>query len=307
MPESIGFTSPVAGLIARRRSCRKYREAPLADEARLALERFLAAQRTGPFGGRARFALAAATAEDRSALRGLGTYGFIAGAPAFIVGAVGRGVRDLEDYGYLLERAILRATDLGLATCWLGGTFSKSGFAKRIAPGADELMPAVAAVGYAADGGLEKDRIRRLAGAHSRCPPGELFFDGAFGVPLPPEGAGAYAAALEAVRWAPSASNRQPWRIVRNPSGWHFYLERTKGYGKGTLVFTVLRLADLQRIDLGIALCHFELVAREAGLGGAWVLEDPGLAPPVSGMLYVATWHPGAKSFEKTSLSSPTL
>lgn len=307
MPETVTFASPVAELVARRRSCRRYREVPLADDARLALERFLAADDAGPFGGRARFALAAATAADRSVLRGLGTYGFIAGAPAFIVGAIRRGARELEDYGYLLERAILRATDLGLATCWLGGTFSRSGFARMIAPGADELMPAVAAVGYAADDSLEKDRIRRMAGAHSRRPPGELFFKGAFGTPLPPDGAGAYAGALEAVRWAPSASNRQPWRIVRTPAGWHFFLERTKGYGKGTLVFTVLRLADLQRIDLGIALCHFDLVAREAGLDGGWAIEDPGLAPPGAGTLYVATWRPGAKSFEKTSLSSPTL
>ena len=168
-------------------------------------------------------------------------------------------------------------------------------------------MPAVAAVGYAAHGSLEKDRIRRMAGRTPRRPPAELFFDGTLGAPLFPYGAGAYAGALEAVRWAPSASNRQPWRVVRTPSGWHFFLERTKGYGKGTLVFTVLRLADLQRIDLGIALCHFELVAREAGLDGDWVIADPGLAPPGTGMLYVATWHPGVKSFEKTSLSSPTL
>jgi hypothetical protein len=286
------FTSPVVELVARRHSCRKYRKEPLGEAARQALESFLAADRVGPFGGRARFALAAATAADRSALRGLGTYGFIDGAPAFIVGAIERGPRDLEDYGYLLECAILRATDLGLATCWLGGTFSKSGFARAFSLAASEVMPAVASVGRAADGSLEKDRIRRMAGSNFRRPPEELFFDGAFGAPLSPGGAGAYAAALEAVRWAPSASNRQPWRIVRTAAGWHFLLERTKGYGKGTLVFTVLRIADLQRIDLGIAMCHFELAAREAGLDGAWVIEDPALVAPGAGIEYTATWRP---------------
>jgi hypothetical protein len=286
------FASPVAELVLRRRSCRKYREEPLPEGARLALERFLATNRVGPFGSCARFSLAAATAADRSALRGLGTYGIIDGAPAFIVGAVERGPRDLEDYGYLLEVAILLATDLGLATCWLGGTFSKSGFARKISPAAGELMPAVAALGHAADGSLEKDRIRRMAGSNSRRPAEELFFENAFGSPLSPLGAGPYAAALEAVRWAPSASNRQPWRVVRTDAGWHFHLARTKGYGKGTLLFTVLRLADLQRIDLGIALCHFELAAREASLDGSWVIEDPGLAPPGAGTEYTATWRP---------------
>ena len=43
---------------------------------------------------------------------------------------------------------------------------------------------------------------------------------------------------------------------------------------------------------MGIALCHFELVARETGLGGAWVVEDPGLVAAGSGCEYTATWRP---------------
>ena len=191
-----------------------------------------------------------------------------------------------------MELAILQATDLGLGTCWLGGTFSKSGFARKIGLSESELMPAVAAVGYAEEGGFSRDRIRRMAGSNLRRPPHELFFDGAFGAPLAPSGAGAYAEALELVRWAPSASNRQPWRIVRTAAGWHFFLARTRGYGKGTLLFAVLRLADLQRVDLGIAMCHFELAAREAGQAGSWVIDDPGLAIPQTGVEYTATWRP---------------
>jgi len=290
------ITYSITRLVRERRSCRKYLEKPLGEGVRRSLETFLAANRSGPFGGRARFALVAATAVDRTALKGLGTYGFIDGASAFIVGAIDTGPKDLEDYGYLMEYAILLATDLGLGSCWLGGTFSKSSFARKIALAGDELMPAVAAVGYAADGSYSKDRIRRMAGSNARRPPQELFFDAAFGAPLPPAAAGTYAEALELVRWAPSASNRQPWRIVRTPSGWHFYLARTKNYGKGTLLFAALRLADLQRVDMGIAMCHFELAAREAGLAGAWVIEDPGIAAPRSGVEYTATWCPAGGS-----------
>ena len=289
---TLAFTSSIAELVRQRHSCRTYRAEPPAEEARRALEAFLATNLTGPLGGRARFALVAATTEDRAALKGLGTYGFIHGAPGFIVGAVERGPNDLEDYGYLMERAILRATDLGLGTCWLGGTFSKCGFARKIGLAEDELMPAVAAIGYAADGSVAKDRVRRMAGSNFRRPPEDLFFTGAFGAPISPAEAGAYAEALESVRWAPSASNRQPWRIVRTPTGWHFFLERTRGYGKGTLLFAVLRLADLQRVDMGIAMCHFELAAREAGMPGAWVLEDPGTVLPKGGVVYTATWRP---------------
>jgi hypothetical protein len=286
------FTSSIAALVRQRRSCRRYREEPIAEDARRALEAFLASNRAGPLGARARFALLAATAEDRAALKGLGTYGFIHGAGGFIVGAVGRAPKDLEDYGWLMERAVLLATDLGLGTCWLGGTFSKSGFARKIELSKGELIPAVAAVGYAEDGSYSKDRIRRMAGSNFRRPPEELFFDGAFGAPITPAETGAYAPALELVRWAPSASNKQPWRIVRTSTGWHFFLERSRGYGKGTLLFSVLRLADLQRVDMGIAMCHFELATREAGLNGAWVVENPGIAVPESDVEYTATWRP---------------
>lgn len=286
------FSAPVADIVRRRRSCRRYQERPIAEEPRRRLAAFLASNERGPFGGRGRFALLAATAEDHDALRGLGTYGFIRGAAGFIAGAIWRGPRDLEDYGWLMERAILRATDLGLGTCWLGGSFTKSSFARKIGPAEGEFMPAVAAVGYPLEEGFSRDRIRRMAQADSRLPPEALFFDATFGVPLSRADAGAYAEPLELVRWAPSASNRQPWRIVRTATGWHFYLARTKGYGKGTLLFAVLRIADLQRIDIGIAMSHFELAAREAGLGGSWVIEDPGIAPPPMGAEYTVTWRP---------------
>ena len=54
------------------------------------------------------------------------------GATGFIVGAAERTPKDLEDFGYLMEHVILFATDLGMGTCWLGGTFSKSRFAGKI-------------------------------------------------------------------------------------------------------------------------------------------------------------------------------
>jgi hypothetical protein len=276
--------------LARRRfSCRSYRPEPLGEAQGSALQAHFSSLREGPFGAAVRFRLLAATPEDPDLLRGLGTYGFIKGATAFAVGAVGRGERDLEDYGYCMERGILGATALGLGTCWLGGSFTKSRFAKAVAAARDEGVPAVASVGWAAEGS-ENGVIRRRVRGHSRLPGAALFFEEEFGVALTDERAGPLAAALETVRLAPSASNKQPWRIVRRGGAWHFYLQRTPGYGRGTLMHTVLRLADLQRIDLGIAMCHFELAARELGVEGSWVLDDPRIRLPDARTEYVATW-----------------
>ena len=297
---------PASDLIGRRYSCRTYLERPIADEDKSRLQEFMASRTMGPLGSQARFGLIAAAADDRQALRRLGTYGFIKGATGFILGAVKRAPKDLEDYGYLLEEVILYATAIGLGTCWLGGTFTRSTFVRRFGGlKRGETMPAVVSTGYIGDDGTERIREREEGGR--RLPPAELFFEGEWGTPLASAGAGTdgpgeqagadrYAAALEAVRMAPSATNKQPWRIVRtaSPDGghdWHFHMVRTKGYGRGSAVFTVLRIADLQRVDLGIAMCHFELVARESGVDGSWVVDDPGLDLPGPGIEYSATWR----------------
>jgi nitroreductase len=281
-------------LIRRRYSCRTYQPQPIAPDLQKTFVDFLTSNCTGPLGTPGRFMLVAATEDDRAALKGLGTYGFIKDAPGFILGAVAAEPKALEDFGYLLEQVILRATALGLGTCWLGGTFSKSSFAERISLRRDELMPAVASVGHAVDGSRDKDRIRRSAGSNFRLPADVLFFEGGFSRPISRAVAGPLADVLEAVRWAPSASNKQPWRLVHTETGWHFYLERTRGYGKGSLLFRMLRLADLQRTDIGIAMCHFELVARELGIAGSWVVDEPPVAS--EGREYTATWRPATEA-----------
>jgi nitroreductase len=284
--------SSVDDVIRRRYSCRSYLERPIETVTREVLAQVLASFEAGPFGSRTRFGLVAATDNDRESLRGLGTYGFIKGAPGFIVGAVGAGDRNLEDYGFCLERAILEATDLGLQTCWLGGTFSKSSFGRAIGVTRGEMVPAVAAVGYPTEES-RNGRMRQMAGSHGRLPWERLFFDGSVDRPLDPADTGAFAEVLEGVRWAPSASNKQPWRLVRMGDVWHFYLQRSRGPGRKSVGAVLLRLADLPRVDLGIAMCHFALSAAERGLAGSWVLKEQPSGATAPGWEYVATWVPG--------------
>jgi hypothetical protein len=284
--------NPIDDLVKRRYSCRTYEDRPIEAGDRQALSEFVAALGAGPLGSRTRFSLVAATEEDRGSLKGLGTYGFIKGATGFIVGAVEPSPRDMEDYGYGLEQAVLVATDLGLGTCWLGGSFTKSSFARKIQAARSEVVPAVVAVGYPTEGS-RNGWMRARAGGERRLPHEQLFWDGKPGEPLDLRRAAGYSEALEAVRWAPSASNKQPWRVIRSGDDWHFYLQRTKGYGKGSALSSLLRLADLQRVDVGIAMCHFDLVAREHGLTGRWVVEQPASHAVAAGLEYTVSWISG--------------
>ena len=120
-----------------------------------------------------------------------------------------------------------------------------------------------------------------------RQPPRELFFREDFTTPLDIEGSG-YAFPLEMVRLAPSASNKQPWRVIGKDGATHFYLKRTPGYRERNK--KMFGIADLQRVDMGIAMCHFHLAAKEAGLAGGWRFEDPGFEPPWPETEFTATW-----------------
>ena len=152
---------PVTETIRQRFSCRTYLEQPIDDQRQRRLTEFLATNQAGPLGtpilGVDLGSFGFLAGEDPEALRGLGTYGFIKGATGFIVGAAQRSAKDLEDFGYLMEHAILFATDLGLGTCWLGGTFSRSRFAGKIELRRDEILPAVTAVGTIAEGPQARD------------------------------------------------------------------------------------------------------------------------------------------------------
>jgi hypothetical protein len=283
-------TKPITDVIRQRFSCRTYLETPIPTEKRQKLRGFIESMLNGPFGGRPHFSLVAADKQDSRALKDLSTYGFIKDATGYIIGTLDSGEKNLEDYGYQMEQIILFATSLDLGTCWLGGSFTRSSFARKISAENDALIPAVTAIGEIAS--VEDARnglLRRQINADQRLPWTQLFFNQRFGTPLAQPDAADYGTPLEMLRLGPSASNKQPWRVVKDGSAWHFYLKRTKGYPQGTLT-RFLGIADIQRLDMGIAMCHFELTARELGLPGKWACAEPAIAKPDELTEYTVSW-----------------
>lgn len=187
-----------------------------------------------------------------------------------------------EAFGYAFEQAMLEATDMGLSTVWLAATIDRPAFERAIDLGPDEAMPAVSPLGYAADKrSLRENVMRRSMKSDERLPFESLFFAGSFGHPLSEDEAGIWKMPLEMARKAPSATNKQPWRAVIQDGAVHFFEQKTRGYAKDGV--------DIQKVDLGIALCHFEIAATETDLPGRIVQEDPGMTVP-EGCEYIATW-----------------
>ncbi|MBD3205988.1 nitroreductase [Candidatus Bathyarchaeota archaeon] len=263
----------VSETIRTRSSWRTYNNKPFNRDDLLELEKFISSDPTPPFGNTPRFKIIEKTPESRQ----LGTYGFIHGATNFIIGAISDAHMALQDYGYSLERIILRATEMGLGTCWLGGTFTRSAFSEELGLAEGEVMPAITPVGY-----VKKDRrlveraMRWAVKAKERKPWKELFFD-SFMSPLDLDTAGVYGEAFENVRLGPSAHNGQPWRLVLDEDKVHFYATggRNKTY------------SSMQRLDMGIAFSHFELTMREKGAIGEWSISNPEITDSFE---YVATW-----------------
>lgn len=268
-----------------RKSCRTYSDRAIEPEKLSELKQFLASNKDTPFGGKVRFQLIDFNELEIGELKHLTTYGVIKGARQFIVGTVEKQPMAMEDYGYCMEKNILKATSMGLGTCWLGGTFKRSGFGDKISIGESELLPVISPVGYSRDKRSVVDKMFRMfASSDKRKPWHELFYFHDIDTPLDKEKSGSFNTPLECVRIAPSASNKQPWRIIKgkDQNTFHFYLKRTPGYE------SVIKNIKLQNVDMGIAMCHFELSAKELGLNGDWNVNDPQIKS--AGMEYIVSW-----------------
>lgn len=278
LPPCIEFRRPPAELIRTRVSTRAFSTADISPDARSALEEACVKLTTGLLGEPASFGLVT-QASGADARVAISDYGFLEPSGHFLLGGVKKSPRAYESYGYLLEHLVLKATDVGLQTCWVG-YFHPEYFGGAAA--ADEVFPAVVFVGLGRDR-LKGRLIRMAVRASHRLDWASLFFGPDFRTALSPGTAGPLAEPLELLRLAPSSGNRQPWRVVADPASGicHFYLKPQKA--------EYLR-RHLHDVDIGIALCHFELGTRSAGLSGRWVLADPGLARPEPDIDYRLSW-----------------
>jgi len=285
MSARIASGQPIAELVRQRRSCRSFDGLGLEPPVLAEVEEHAAGVKP-PFGSRLRFGIIDNERVRAENLFSAGSYGMIKGARFYLAALVRREEpRCWEDAGFALEAAILFATGLGVASCWIGGVFDRRRFGRALGIRPGEQLPVVVAVGRPAGNKTLRDRLVRWgAGGDRRRAAADLFFEGSWTVPLSADRAKKWEPALECVRLAPSASNKQPWRILRAGGAFHFFLNRDKAYG------AMMPLADLQRIDMGIAMCHFELSAAELGMDGEWRDMNPRMPDTPKNFEYIMTF-----------------
>ena len=237
--------------IRHRRSVRTFDGNPVGKELSEQLMEFALAQ-TNPYGIPISWFLLDA---EKLGLRSP----VITGERAYLTGKLRRLPHAEEAFGYAFEAILLYAETLGLGSTWIAGTLNRAAFERAVALGEGEVMPCVSPIGRpAAKMSLRETVMRKGVRADSRMDFGDLFFHGDCKTPLSPKEAGALAGPLELVRLAPSAVNRQPWRVAVEETKVRFFEKRSRGYVSSDGW-------DLQKIDLGIALAHFDLAVKETG------------------------------------------
>jgi len=251
-------------LINKRKSVRTFDGGRLSDADRKKLGELLK-NASNPFGADVDFEILDAKKHGLSSP-------VIVGAGEYLAAKVKRTGHYEIAIGYSFEKACLLALSLGVGTVMLAASLNRGAFEKALEVREDEVMPVASPLGYPAEKrSIRESLMRKVLKADERKPFGTLFFKGGFDAPLTEDEAGIWTRPLQALRLAPSATNGQPWRAVIDGSTVHFFEARS---------MRVSPLGDIQLMDVGIGLCHFDTVRREDGTEGAFEFCDPGIETP---------------------------
>lgn len=260
-------------------SIRSYEERSLTKEDKSKLMDFNASL-TNPFGVdvKVQYISKNKGAEDVQ----LGTYGTIRGAKDFLAITVKDQPYAMEAVGYQFENLVLYATDMGLGTVWLAGTFNRKDFKNVIEISDEDLFPCICPVGYPGQKRSFIEKITRVSlGSKKRKEWDKLFFLDDFSKSLTKEDAGRYTDALDMLRLAPSATNAQPWAVVKEGDKFHFFCNYKNSINND--------VKKIKHLDLGIALSHFHQTAMSDGLNGKLEVADIDFDVPEN-MHYIITY-----------------
>lgn len=178
------------------------------------------------------------------------SYGLFTNVRSLILMKGKKDEKDLkEKIGYYGEDLVLAVTDLGLGTCWVGGTFEKEALTIE----SEEELACVVVVGKVAAPSLTEKMVRSATHRKVKSMEERIISN----QPLPQW----VLNGMNAVLLAPSAKNTQKVMFK---------------YENNTLSAHIANDYSMDLIDLGIAKKHFEIGAKgkfEFGNGGIFHLK----------------------------------
>lgn len=157
-------------------------------------------------------------------------------APSYILLTSEDNLKSRENIGFVGEQIVLKLTELGIGSCWIGAPIKKNAFVKNFEVRDNEKYVIMIAIGYP----IEE---LKLPSKRVRLDLEEIFVgslrDGDKDI-------------LETLRIAPSAVNSQPWIIYGDGDTWDIYINYKSG------IFGAM-LKRMNKIDIGIGFSHLIL------------------------------------------------
>jgi nitroreductase len=266
-------------IIKRRYSCRTFNGVALRPADKKDLDSFIIENSKGFENEVVNFRIIEKNDADKQMKL---NYGMIQGHNTYILGTSKSSIDSRVNYGYLMEKVVLKATEMNISTCWVG--YFDYTYFNEVSIGDGFEIPSIVIIGYSEDRKPYLDRfVRFTVSASKRQGWEKMFFNYKLKTPLTPEYVKEYSDSLEMVRLAPSSGNTQPWRVYFDDTAneFHFYKKS---------ISNRYELRGLHDIDMGIALSHFELTSLQNGLSGSWLKHPKGNVNSIDDLLYIRTW-----------------
>ncbi|MDC1106175.1 nitroreductase family protein [Prolixibacteraceae bacterium] len=251
-------------LIKQRRSTRTFENTPLLGKLCHDVHHIVHKDNKGPFKTPVCIKLI-----DRQEYilqnRNMGTYGFVRGIRSCIIGILDeRSTKGMVDYGYVIQKKVIKLLQMGLGTCWMGGSFHRGEFKEALAIPESKFIPAIIPIGKSLPKSFVEKAVCCFVKSKTRKPFEELFFNDNLSTPITGRHAEELYTPLEMVRWAPSVDNSQPWRLILDGNSVHFYMKK-----QNPIESSIVHI-NLNAIDMGIAMAHFEMGCNEVNKFGNW-------------------------------------
>ena len=252
--------------VEKRISTRKYKADSMDEETLGRIRSYIENGEVLYKGQSLRLALVENNALAQKNKAGLGCAGGLLkiNAPYFIAAIAEEREGYLENAGYVQEGVVLKLTEMGVSTCWLG-TYDRHFLAESFGLRDDQRVINVIALGYGYEGRSFMNSIRSMAGSTKRKGVEEFAFYKVFGGNIREfcSSHGSVERICRASSLYPSGNNAQPVYVIFDDNGGILLIKsRDKS------------INDMKRLDAGIFLSHLHLTSMQEGYNISFIRED---------------------------------
>jgi hypothetical protein len=266
-------------IIKERHSCRSYQIRKIDPLLKSELQSYINVNGKGILGEEIKIEIIERDKDSSKQLKL--DYGIISNHSCYILGKVKNDSTSRMSYGYVVEKIVIKATALGLNSCWVG--YFDSEYFTEIKLSSEFEIPSIVIIGYEGKSSLGDKVLKFSVKSSKRKEWDQLFFAENLSTPLKPKSSGFYEDALEMLRLAPSSGNTQPWRVIMDHNGKSFHFFKK-------IVSPKYESMGLHDVDMGIALAHFELIAKQYRISGKWERIQNIFQPITDDIKYMISW-----------------